>query len=70
MSLICTVLSIAGAAMANYEVQTLELSSLAFIQSIDLIVVTLLSAIIGIWATVRKADLYETTLAEKRNDME
>lgn len=69
-SLLPTLLAIVGAGMANYEVQTLSLSSLAFIQSIDLIVVTLLAAIIAIWSTVRQAEQYETSPADKRSDIE
>lgn len=50
-----TIVAIVGAGMANYEVQTLTLGSLVFVQSIDLIIVTILAAIAGIWATVRNA---------------
>ena len=38
-----------------------------FIQSIDMIIVTLLAAIAALWATVRKADDYEVSLAVKHN---
>lgn len=69
-SIICTTTAIVGAGMANYEVQSLSLSSLAFIQSIDMILVTILAAILGIWATVRNSEQYEKTLAEKRNEGE
>jgi uncharacterized protein YacL len=68
-SLIPTVIAIVGAGIANYEVQTLKFSSFAFVQSIDLIVVTVLAAIAGIWVTIRNEDAYEHVI-EKKNDIE
>ena len=67
-SILPTVLAVVGAGMANYEVQTLTLSSLVFVQSIDLIIVTVLSAIAGLWATVRTPEQYENDV-DKKNDI-
>ena len=53
MSIVPTIVVIVGAGIANYEVQTLKLTSFMFVQSIDLIIVTLLAAIAAIWATIR-----------------
>ena len=70
VSLVASILAIVGAAVANYENQTLSMDSFVFIQSIDLIIVTLLAAIASLWATARKADDYQNNISEKRNDME
>jgi hypothetical protein len=69
-SLACSLLAIVGAAAANYQSQPLQLGSTVFIQSIDLIIVTLLAAIAGILATKRDPEQYEHTIAEKRNEIE
>ena len=64
-----TIVAIVGAGIANYEVQTLKLSSFLFVQSIDLIIVTILAAITAIWATIRSEGDYENVI-EKKNDIE
>ena len=53
VSIVPTILAVVGAGIANYEVQFLKLSSFMFVQSIDLIIVTLLAALAGIWVTIR-----------------
>lgn len=70
ISLLPSVLAIIGGGIANYNLQTSSLSSIVFIQSIDVILVTIFSAIFGFFVTVRKEEDYENNLAEKRNDIE
>ena len=61
-SVISSLIAIAGAAIASYEQQPHKMGSLVFIQSIDLIIVTILSAIAAIWVTIRKSDDYENVI--------
>lgn len=66
-SLLPSIIAIVGAAIANYQAQPFQLNSSVFIQSIDTIIVTIIAAIAAIATTKRQADLYEQTIAEKRN---
>lgn len=70
ISLFPSLLAIVGGGISNYELQTSTLNSAVFIQSIDLIIVTVFSALFGFLVTMRKSEEYETNLAEKRNDIE
>jgi hypothetical protein len=45
------------------------LNSIVFIQSIDLIIVTIFSTILSFVVTVRKADDYEKNIADKKEDI-
>jgi hypothetical protein len=54
-SILPSLIAIIGAGIANFDYQALSLTSLVFIQSIDVIIVTILAAIAAIWATVRQA---------------
>jgi hypothetical protein len=53
-SLLPSVLAVVGGGIANYNLQTSTLNSIVFIQSIDVILVTIFSAIFGFVVTVRK----------------
>lgn len=55
--------------MANFEYQVLSMNSIVYIQSIDLIVVTLVSGILSFWVTTRKQDDYQKNIAEKKQEM-
>lgn len=63
VSLLPSVLAICGGGVANYNLQTSTLNSIVFIQSIDVILVTIFSAIFGFVVTVRKEEDYENNLA-------
>lgn len=68
ISLIPSTLAIIGGGVSSYDLQILSLNSVTFIQSIDLIIVTIFSAIFGFWVTIRKQEDYEVTLAEIRGE--
>jgi hypothetical protein len=70
VSFLPSIIAIIGGGISSYDMQTLSLSSLVFIQSIDLIIVTVFSGIFSVLVTIRKPEEYETNLAEKRNDIE
>jgi uncharacterized protein YacL len=63
ISLFPSIIAIIGGGIANYNLQTSTLSSIVFIQSIDVIIVTIFSAIFGFVVTVRKEEDYENNLA-------
>jgi len=66
-SLLLSVIAVIGAGIANYERQTQSLSSLVYIQSVDLIIVTMISFLASIWCTIRKASDYENVISDVKN---
>lgn len=56
--------------MAGYDTQSYKAGSIIFMQSIDLIVVTVVSCVLSIVATKRNPEDYENISGLKRNDME
>ncbi len=68
-SIIPSLCAIVGAGIGNYAVQAYSLNSIVFIQSIDLIIVTIFSTILSFVVTVRKADDYEKNIADKKEDI-
>ena len=69
-SIFASCLAIAGAAVAGYDTQAYKTNSATFMQSIDLIIVTIVSCIFSIAASKRNPEDYEHTNGLKRNDME
>ena len=68
-SVIPSLIAITGASISSFEHQPSKMGSLVFIQSLDLIIVTILAAIVGLWVTVRKSEDYENVLADTKYDM-
>ena len=53
VSLITSLVAVAGGAIANFNVQTIGINNASYIQSLDLIIITLLNMVVTIWTTVR-----------------
>ncbi len=55
-SIVVSIIAIVGAAIAGYDTQSYNTNSFVFMESIDLIIVTIIGCIFAIVATKRNAD--------------
>ena len=56
VSVVASIIAITGAAIAGYDTQTGSIHSMTFMESIDLIIVTIVACILSTVATKRNAD--------------
>jgi len=58
VSILASIIAIGGAAAAGYDTQSYKTNSVTFMQSIDLIIVTIVACIFSIVVTKRNAEDY------------